>query len=224
MSGLSVRSMELNRRWGISEKVKRAGWPQTRPNDFVYCTSMIGPSLTRVRIPPYVDKHPPYTPEPDCGCAQIFYDPILLERVRTLPSVTLAPHDEPRLLRTGCERRARDCNRPQHRQERDHRGRISRRLRRRRRRGRDPAQARLRRRRRFRQEHEHLFPLARADGAARQGLGALLPLHRHRRHLGRDHRHRRQRDLAALGAEGDSTATTRPITCAASPAAISPTR
>ena len=25
MSGLSVRSMELNRRWGISEKVKRNG-------------------------------------------------------------------------------------------------------------------------------------------------------------------------------------------------------
>ncbi|HEV8016240.1 MAG TPA: FAD-dependent monooxygenase [Stellaceae bacterium] len=89
MSGLSVRSMELNRRWGIAEKVKRAGWPQTRPNDFIYCTSMIGLELTRVRIPPYIDKHPPFTPEPDCGCAQIFYDPLLLERVRTLPAVTL---------------------------------------------------------------------------------------------------------------------------------------
>jgi 2-polyprenyl-6-methoxyphenol hydroxylase-like FAD-dependent oxidoreductase len=89
MSGLSIRSMELNRRWGIAEKAKRAGWPQTRPNDFVYCTSMIGPELTRIRIPPYVDKHPPFTPEPDCGCAQIFYDPLLLERVRSLPSVTL---------------------------------------------------------------------------------------------------------------------------------------
>ena len=29
MSGLSVRSMELNRRWGISETVKRAGWPHS---------------------------------------------------------------------------------------------------------------------------------------------------------------------------------------------------
>ena len=80
----------MNRRWGIAEKrTKRNGWPQTRPNDFEYCTNMIGPSLTRVRIPPYVNKHPPHTPEPDCGCAQIFYDPILLERVRGLPSVTL---------------------------------------------------------------------------------------------------------------------------------------
>ncbi len=42
MSGLSIRSMEFNRRWGIAEKVKRAGWPQTHPNDFVYCTSMVG--------------------------------------------------------------------------------------------------------------------------------------------------------------------------------------
>ncbi|HVA14220.1 MAG TPA: FAD-dependent monooxygenase [Stellaceae bacterium] len=89
MSGLSVRSMEFNRRWGIAEKVKRAGWPQTRPNDFLYCTSMIGPQLTRVKIPPYAEKHPPFTPEADCGCAQIFYDPLLLERVRALPSVTL---------------------------------------------------------------------------------------------------------------------------------------
>ena len=35
MSGLSIRSMEFNRRWGIAEEVKRAGWPQTHPNAFV---------------------------------------------------------------------------------------------------------------------------------------------------------------------------------------------
>ncbi|HUB94961.1 MAG TPA: FAD-dependent monooxygenase [Stellaceae bacterium] len=89
MSGLSIRSMELNRRWGIAEEVKRAGWPQTHPNDFVYCTSMVGYELARKKFPRYVDHHPPFTPEPGCGCAQIFYDPILLRRARTLPSVTL---------------------------------------------------------------------------------------------------------------------------------------
>ncbi|HKT18272.1 MAG TPA: FAD-dependent monooxygenase, partial [Stellaceae bacterium] len=47
MSSLSIRSMELNRRWGIAEQVKRAGWPQAHPNDFVYCTSMTGPELAR---------------------------------------------------------------------------------------------------------------------------------------------------------------------------------
>src|SRR5215469_7380650 len=89
MSGLSIRSMELNRRWGIAEKVKRAGWPQTRPNDFVYCTSMLGPELTRVRVPPYAETRIPFTPEPSASCAQIFYDPILLERARSLAPVTL---------------------------------------------------------------------------------------------------------------------------------------
>ena len=89
MSGLSIRSMELNRRWGIAEKAKQAGWPQDRPNDFTYCTNMIGPELTRVRLPPYAQMRLPFTPEPPCGCAQIFYDPILLERARTLPSVTV---------------------------------------------------------------------------------------------------------------------------------------
>jgi len=89
MSGLSIRSMELNRRWGIAEKVKRAGWPQTRPHDFVYCTSMTGPELARFKVPSYADTHIPFTPEPGAGCAQIFYDPILLERARSLPLVTL---------------------------------------------------------------------------------------------------------------------------------------
>jgi 2-polyprenyl-6-methoxyphenol hydroxylase-like FAD-dependent oxidoreductase len=89
MSGLSIRSMEFNRRWGIAEEVKRAGWPQTHPNDFVYCTSMVGYELARKKMPRYVDQHPPFTPEPGCGCAQIFYDPILLRRARSLPCVTL---------------------------------------------------------------------------------------------------------------------------------------
>ncbi len=89
MSGLSIRSMELNRRWGIAEKVKRTGWPQTHPNDFIYCTSMIGPELARFKVPSYAETKLPFTPEPGAGCAQIFYDPILLERARSLPLVTL---------------------------------------------------------------------------------------------------------------------------------------
>jgi len=89
MSGLSVRSMEFNRRWGIAEKVKGAGWPRTHPNDFVYCTSMVGYELARRRIPSYDDTKLPYTPEPSCACAQIFYDPILLNYARSLPSLTI---------------------------------------------------------------------------------------------------------------------------------------
>src|SRR5579863_7109837 len=66
MSGLSIRSMELNRRWGIAEKAKRAGWPQTHPNDFVYCTSLAGRELARSKMPSYAETKLPYTPEPGC--------------------------------------------------------------------------------------------------------------------------------------------------------------
>ena len=89
MSGLSIRSMEFNRRWGIADKVKSTGWPQTHPNDFVYCTSMTGHELTRVKVPSYAQTRMPFTPEPGCGCAQIFYDPILLEKARSSPAVSL---------------------------------------------------------------------------------------------------------------------------------------
>ncbi len=88
-SGLSARSMELNRRWGVAAKVARAGWPQTHPNDMVYCTSLVGYELGRDRMPPYANLRPSFTPEPPCGCAQIFYDPLLLERARSFPAITL---------------------------------------------------------------------------------------------------------------------------------------
>lgn len=89
MSGLSIRGMEFNRRWGIAETVKNAGWPKTHPQDLVYCTSMVGYELARRRVPAYVDDKPTYTPEPRVACAQIFYDPILLARARALPAVTI---------------------------------------------------------------------------------------------------------------------------------------
>ena len=87
MSGLSIRSMELNRRWGIAEKVKRAGWPQTRPHDFVYCTSMTGPELARFKVPSYADTHIPFTPEPGAvSCAST---------VMVLPEIVGVPHPPP---------------------------------------------------------------------------------------------------------------------------------
>jgi 2-polyprenyl-6-methoxyphenol hydroxylase-like FAD-dependent oxidoreductase len=89
MSGLSIRSMEFNRRWGIAEEVKRLGWPHEHANDFVYCTTMAGFELTRRKVPSYEKSKLPFTPEPGAGCAQIYYDPLLLKHARTLPSVTL---------------------------------------------------------------------------------------------------------------------------------------
>ena len=89
MSGLSIRSMEFNRRWGIAEQVQNAGWPKTHPQGLIYCTSMVGYELARHHVPAYVDQKLDYTPEPRVACAQIFYDPILLQKARSLPSVTI---------------------------------------------------------------------------------------------------------------------------------------
>jgi 2-polyprenyl-6-methoxyphenol hydroxylase-like FAD-dependent oxidoreductase len=89
MSGLSIRSMEFNRRWGIAETVQDSGWPKTHPQGLVYCTSMVGFELARHHVPAYVDQKLDYTPEPRVACAQIFYDPILLAEARSLPSVTI---------------------------------------------------------------------------------------------------------------------------------------
>lgn len=92
MSMISIRGMEINRRIGVAQQAKDAGWPLTFPNDFVYCTSLTGYELARDRLPSYADQQPAYTPEPPRGCAQIYYDPILLERARSLPLIDLRHH------------------------------------------------------------------------------------------------------------------------------------
>lgn len=91
-SNLSIRHMELNRRWGIAQEVANAGWPPTHPNDFVYCTTLVGYELARQRQAPHADRLIPYTPEPNCHCAQLYYDPILFRLARSFPSVTIRLH------------------------------------------------------------------------------------------------------------------------------------
>jgi 2-polyprenyl-6-methoxyphenol hydroxylase-like FAD-dependent oxidoreductase len=51
---------------------------------------MSGYELGRHRVPSVAQRPSlPYTPEGPCGCAQIYYDPILLDHAGSLPSVTL---------------------------------------------------------------------------------------------------------------------------------------
>ena len=144
MSGLSIRSMELNRRWGIAEIVQNSGWPKHHPQGLTYCTSMVGFELARHHVPAYNDQKLDYTPEPRVACAQLYYDPILLAKARSLPSVTIRhmtsldsfSQDEDGVTATVTDR--------QTRQKRDDPRALSRRLRRRRRHGRDRARSRLR--------------------------------------------------------------------------------
>ncbi|HEY1372557.1 MAG TPA: FAD-dependent monooxygenase [Candidatus Binatia bacterium] len=90
MSQLTTRTLEFCRRWGIAEQVKQAGWPERHPGDFVYVTSLTGYELYRQRYPSYAERAElSFSPEGPRHCPQIFFDPVLLNHVASLSSVTL---------------------------------------------------------------------------------------------------------------------------------------
>jgi 2-polyprenyl-6-methoxyphenol hydroxylase-like FAD-dependent oxidoreductase len=91
-SMVSSRNMEFCRRWGVATKVRKAVWPESHPRDFVYLESMRGPELLRVKIPSFAEQRNrlEFTPEPPCPCPQIYFDPILLARARSFPSVAVS--------------------------------------------------------------------------------------------------------------------------------------
>jgi 2-polyprenyl-6-methoxyphenol hydroxylase-like FAD-dependent oxidoreductase len=87
-SMVSARNMEFCRRWGVAEAVRHAVWPESHPRDFVYCDSLRGRELLRVKVPSYVQRdRRDFTPEAPCPCPQIYFDPILLARAKTFVSV-----------------------------------------------------------------------------------------------------------------------------------------
>jgi 2-polyprenyl-6-methoxyphenol hydroxylase-like FAD-dependent oxidoreductase len=94
-NSLSIKLMEINRRWSIAREVEAAGWPATHPNDYVYVTTMTGYELARLRVPSVAARGEiPYSPEHALGCAQLFFDPILLARARQLRGVAVRHHSK----------------------------------------------------------------------------------------------------------------------------------
>ena len=91
MSGVSSRNMEFCRRWGIADKVRDAAWSSTHPSDFVYVESMTGRELARLKIPSYRERggRIDYSPEGPATCPQIYFDPLLAEKARSVEGVTL---------------------------------------------------------------------------------------------------------------------------------------
>jgi 2-polyprenyl-6-methoxyphenol hydroxylase-like FAD-dependent oxidoreductase len=90
-SMVSSRNMEFCRRWGVAAAVRKAVWPESHPRDFVYLESMRGRELLRVRLPAYVqrDLQADYTAEEPCPCPQIYFDPILVARVKDFLNVAM---------------------------------------------------------------------------------------------------------------------------------------
>src|SRR5215467_3800241 len=87
-SMVSSRNMEFCRRWGVSQAVRTAVWPESYPRDFVYLDTLRGQEFLRIRMPAFAQRDPrDYTPEAPCPCPQIYFDPILQARMKTFASV-----------------------------------------------------------------------------------------------------------------------------------------
>lgn len=90
-SMVSSRNMEFCRRWGVAQAVRTAVWPESHPRDFVYLDSLRGRELLRIRLPSFAQRDPrDYTPEAPCPCPQIYFDPILVARMKSFANVR--PH------------------------------------------------------------------------------------------------------------------------------------
>ena len=86
----NARTMEMCRRWGIAEAVKKAATPADYPHTVVYVTSMRGYEIARIDRPTHGgNAASPASPERTQRCNQLWFDPVLKEKAASLQSVTL---------------------------------------------------------------------------------------------------------------------------------------
>src|ERR1700733_9665305 len=89
-TAINARSMEFFRRWGVADAVRQAAAPEGFPHTALYVTTLAGYEIARIERPHHGGGAPTRTsPERAQRCNQLWLDPILLERVRGLDSVTL---------------------------------------------------------------------------------------------------------------------------------------
>ena len=89
-SGISVRSMEFCRRWGIRDEVFNGGFPTDHRMDVVYCTSVTGYHLER-QPGPSIEEQPllPFSPENKHRAPQNLFDPLLERAALRYPGVSV---------------------------------------------------------------------------------------------------------------------------------------
>lgn len=56
---VAARTMETFRRLGVADAVRAAGLPDDFPTDTIYCTSITGFELTRIRMPSRLERTQP---------------------------------------------------------------------------------------------------------------------------------------------------------------------
>ncbi|NIY63914.1 FAD-dependent monooxygenase [Streptomyces malaysiensis] len=91
----SARSMEIFRRLGIADDIRRAGLPEDYPTSIQYRTTLRGEEIFRIDLPSADDvltgagrdRWP--TPEPQHRISQLFLEPILERYASGLPGLTI---------------------------------------------------------------------------------------------------------------------------------------
>ena len=86
---IASRTMEFCRRWGITPRVRRCGFPDDYELNMVFCTSLAGHLLSRHRYPSMRDDQPVASPETKQRAPQMFFDPILAAAVKEQECATV---------------------------------------------------------------------------------------------------------------------------------------
>jgi 2-polyprenyl-6-methoxyphenol hydroxylase-like FAD-dependent oxidoreductase len=91
----SARSMEIFRRLGIADEIRRSGLPADYPSSVQYRTTLRGEEIFRLDLPSAaevlagVGRESWPTPEPQHRISQLFLEPVLERHARGLPGLTL---------------------------------------------------------------------------------------------------------------------------------------
>src|SRR3954468_21356262 len=75
MNGVSIRTMEFCRRWGIADAVHACPFPPDFPRDVAFVTSLSGYEIGRIALPPRMSKEPEsHSPMRHQVCSQMWFD------------------------------------------------------------------------------------------------------------------------------------------------------
>ncbi|GHF31649.1 2-polyprenyl-6-methoxyphenol hydroxylase-like FAD-dependent oxidoreductase [Amycolatopsis bartoniae] len=91
----SARSMEIFRRLGVADEIRRSGLPEDYPTSIQYRTTLCGEEIFRIDLPSARDvlagagKETWPTPEPQHRISQLYLEPILERHASRLPGLTL---------------------------------------------------------------------------------------------------------------------------------------
>ncbi|MFE5111353.1 FAD-dependent monooxygenase [Streptomyces sp. NPDC056663] len=91
----SARSMEILRRLGLADEVRRAGLPRDYPTSIQYRTNLVGEEIFRIDLPSAGEvltglgkEHWP-TPEPQHRISQLYLEPVLEKFASSLPGLDI---------------------------------------------------------------------------------------------------------------------------------------